>query len=396
MKSTAFLLIGILLGWVLHSVYVINENSQAVTIADTQQVEPTDPLPQLGQIPTSVSVTPEDATQTIDSQLVQKPETSPESINPFKLALAQNDFPAALNFCLAFPPNSESRCYQQLLSYTEQSHFTEIEKKNFYREWLDSAPDDLEIGERLIALDIGDLAFVQAAERIALLKSYQTEETAFHRISKLVQTLARASIVRLTLQKEFSTLEPLLTTLINIEPDRPSWRYALAQTYEALEQYENAVDMLSYILFDTTYGDRATALYEELSAKINISAYAEIPLIKSRGQYFVRVLINDHYTAKLLLDTGASITTVKLSTLNQIGNLASRGTISLNTAGGKIDANVILLNAMSVGGHRLTNFRVAGVAMTGLDFDGLLGTDFLDKFRFVIHQKRNVLYLNPK
>ena len=164
-----------------------------------------------------------------------------------------------------------------------------------------------------------------------------------------------------------------------------------------LQQYNEAINSLTYILFDSDYGERSTLLYEEIKKNLNLSNYSEVPLRKVGLQFLVTVIVNNQHELKLVLDTGASITTIKTATLKQIGLAStSKRIVTLNTAGGQIQSSLIALDSFEVSGQKVQGLDIASIELKDGRIDGLLGMNFLDHFRFIIDQNQRKLYLERK
>lgn len=126
-----------------------------------------------------------------------------------------------------------------------------------------------------------------------------------------------------------------------------------------------------------------------------------IPIEYRDGHIFVEVTINGIRKLRLMLDSGASSnlfsrTAVDSLDLPVVGQVAGKG------IGGYSQVNLVKSDSIEVGG--LTLFRqVAGVtdlsSLQGiLNFDGLLGQDFLSRFPVLVdyHDQRIVVYNQDK
>ncbi len=114
------------------------------------------------------------------------------------------------------------------------------------------------------------------------------------------------------------------------------------------------------------------------------------------GLIVVAIEIDDKYELKMVLDTGATNTTIDSNALYLLGHdlRDSIGTVQIETANGIIDTELFELNSFaSIGITRkpfqiqVYDFLAHGIFS---DYDGLLGLDFLDGFKFCIDTKNNI------
>ena len=117
------------------------------------------------------------------------------------------------------------------------------------------------------------------------------------------------------------------------------------------------------------------------------------------GLIVVAIEIDDKYELKMVPDTGATNTTIDSNALYLLGHdlKDSIGTVQIETANGIIDTELFELNSFaSIGITRkpfqiqVYDFLAHGIFS---DYDGLLGLDFLDGFKFCIDTKNNIITL---
>jgi hypothetical protein len=115
------------------------------------------------------------------------------------------------------------------------------------------------------------------------------------------------------------------------------------------------------------------------------------------GIIVVNVLLDDRHIFKMVLDTGASHTTIDTSALYMagynVGNHAETSTIE--TANGIVEVNVIEVGSLTALGHterhlplQTYDFLAHGILS---DYDGLLGLDFFEGAIFRIDMINNTV-----
>ena len=122
----------------------------------------------------------------------------------------------------------------------------------------------------------------------------------------------------------------------------------------------------------------------------------QIALVSRGNQYWADLEIEDNVVT-LLIDTGASMTTLSrqaFQALPNTNNFDLMGQRMFNTANGITKGNIYRVDRLALGRFTLNNAQIAV-----LDFkmpegvDGLLGMNVLQHFRFHIDQGQQVLYL---
>jgi clan AA aspartic protease (TIGR02281 family) len=122
----------------------------------------------------------------------------------------------------------------------------------------------------------------------------------------------------------------------------------------------------------------------------------DIPLSGDRKHLIVDGTLNGIVTGPMLVDTGASYCVLTRGTARKLG-LATRahGTIPVATANGQVDADFVELTAVE-----LRDARLAGVDAVVMDaveppLIGIIGLNFLTRFRFSVDLAEGTLRLEP-
>jgi predicted aspartyl protease len=145
------------------------------------------------------------------------------------------------------------------------------------------------------------------------------------------------------------------------------------------------------------YPERAAAPAESLSAAgVEASRVTRIPFTPGKP-IMVSAKINGEGSAKLMLDTGASVTVINPRVLAGMG-IGSREALrgSVKSATGTADVLFVPVQSIEVGGARSGPLRVAAHDVELGQGDGLLGRDFLDQFKVSIDSTAGVVTISPK
>jgi clan AA aspartic protease (TIGR02281 family) len=123
-----------------------------------------------------------------------------------------------------------------------------------------------------------------------------------------------------------------------------------------------------------------------------------VPIQKKGEVVIVPAILNEKSTALFIVDTGASYTMLSPATATALGiDLENRQTVALQTANGRIQAPLVSLETIDVGGLQIKNVTAAvhDVFPDGT-ISGLLGLNFLRHFRLDIDTQNGLLTLERR
>ncbi len=124
------------------------------------------------------------------------------------------------------------------------------------------------------------------------------------------------------------------------------------------------------------------------------STHHDIPLTGNGRHLIVQARLNSTVSGPMLVDTGASYCVVNPAIARQLElqPIGLRG-VSVATANGAVDADLVELDSVQLEGARLA--RVRAVVMDAVEppLIGVLGLSFLTQFRFSVDQPGGVLRL---
>ena len=118
------------------------------------------------------------------------------------------------------------------------------------------------------------------------------------------------------------------------------------------------------------------------------------------GLILVNIEIDDRYELKMILDTGATNTTIDSNALYLLGyDLKDNiGTVEIETANGIIETEVFEVSVFSSLGLTKEKFQVQvyDFLAHGIysDYNGLLGIDFLEGIKFCIDTRENTISIS--
>ena len=143
---------------------------------------------------------------------------------------------------------------------------------------------------------------------------------------------------------------------------------------------------------------RETPMSPEASKPISFDK-ASVPFQKRGTVVIIPATINEKAAAKLVVDTGASYTMISQATAKELEiDLEKKlPTIPFQTANGIIQAPLVTLSSIDVGGLQVKDLTAAvHDAFPDPGISGLLGLNFLSNFRMDIDTQNGVLHLEKK
>jgi len=287
------------------------------------------------------------------------------------------------------------------------------------RLYLSSAPvfDGIEILDLLSQVSI-DLKDWQTALD-ALLKSSLLETRPDVLDIKLTNLTFIASQLKdqfLDLSKVTSIKEvrKLYQSLSDAHPTYAQFQFELSLTYLETGDLVNAKQLLYPIQYDLNIGNAVRAHLEEIKeyeASITKKEVEKLPsttnqdikikLIRVGNSFLVDVLFNGT-KVRLLLDTGASITSLTPQTITRLRLTSTRDVIKLSTANGVTNAEIYLAKKVTLGKITINRLNVAEINLgNSKQFQGLLGTDLLNEiggknYSYLIDNESNTLIFRKK
>ncbi len=177
----------------------------------------------------------------------------------------------------------------------------------------------------------------------------------------------------------------------------------LAQVYRQQGELQKALDALAFLPYDEQFtkqvSDMQLSLKDALTeAELNKEG---IPLIRSGSQFLVEVQI-DQVNLVLLIDTGASYTSLSQNAIARLGDETNALSdelkkIKVNTANGTTVAGVFSVSSFMLADRIVKDLSVLEVNMgEHTRSDGLLGMNFLGQYHFNIDQDNALLFLENK
>ena len=290
---------------------------------------------------------------------------------------------------------------EMLISSSSQSQFTELTEL-----YLSVFYDDIDVLLSLAKFNRSTGFLAEAAAILHLVKSYAYTNRDKITVEATIDDFISQVHTDLVSADDLFGLANIYQQMHRLNLLTPMHRLRQAQLSIQTGSMASAREILADLIQEPSVSAEAEQIMlnhqQELSlGKGNKMAmkngYSDQIVLARRGnQYLADLEIQDTKVA-LLIDTGASMTTLSQQAFQTLSNNHTfdlLGQRIFNTANGIAKGNIYQVDSLTLG-----RFTLAGIQIAVLDFsmpdgvDGLLGMNILANFRFHIDQKAQMLYL---
>lgn len=253
---------------------------------------------------------------------------------------------------------------------------------------------------------------------VAIIHYYELKErdlpkAQMDEVEKFIELHSSRTIQRFSGDANWGLLSAFLEPLMQVDPTNRNYIMPLAKAYGMEQQFSLMEDTLAALPFDDS---RATRLRESMyspedtpPAVPQIMLEPDLPnyqqtrkgtavrLSRENNKLMARARVENR-PLHLLVDTGASVTALKLSLQSKIARKGEYlGIFTVQTAGGAIASPMYRVDDFYLGQHNLSNVAVMLLEDENLgDNDGLLGMNILSKFNFVASRSSDDVFLVEK
>ncbi len=156
------------------------------------------------------------------------------------------------------------------------------------------------------------------------------------------------------------------------------------------------------MFYSRTYPDkmqkRANRLVDSISRLKGRESKIVLSFSPGSNHIPVTARVNDRVEFAFLVDTGASLVSIPLSLVNDLGLVINKNTPrrTVDTAGGKKEAWLVRLDSLELGGWLVEDVDALVVDIAEERDFGLLGMNFLSRFQMEVDSDEGVLILTPQ
>ncbi len=400
MRSAGLLIIGVAVGWWLHDL-TDQGSPHAVDRAFEPPMSPTinAPVPDAGTIPVA-SATPE----------VPEPAAALDTAR-FQSLLEQGAFERSINYyedALQQGNNAQSRLKPALEDYLG-ARASDCEDENFVdlvNVWLEAYYADIPVLLLLAEHQRLCSSSEEAARTLQIASTYAIQPGQRESVDAAVARLMAATDEQLSRRQDWITLLGFYEFLDIIDLETQASQFRRASLYAQIGEVRRSRDLMLALRENDDGRDAAltAALNRQLAENkpapvVEESPFFEIALARRGNHYLVPAVINDEDPLDLIIDTGASVTTLSQASFERVDGADVRylGTRLFNTPNGITRGKLYRAASIQLGEARMSDLEIAVLEFESADgFDGLLGMNVLRNYRFEIDQDRDVLRMSPR
>ncbi|VAW58348.1 hypothetical protein MNBD_GAMMA08-1466 [hydrothermal vent metagenome] len=336
--------------------------------------------------------------------------------------LKQHKFEAVIALFDALQQNNKRQQLEQtreiILRFTHKliAQKDYISAKKLLNDFLVSS--NRHVATRMLLAEVHKrLADYQSAiDTLYIAKGHAIELDDINAINKNLRLLVTKQAHLFKQEIKYRELRILYEKLTEQEADYAPYFIGLAEAQDMLGDFDAARNSLQIILNHPEVGSLASAMLAELQARqpqpsrlttdetapdklveTETEPASSVSLFKQGNHYLLDAEPSNGETIRLLIDTGASLTTMTLDALRK-NNIQYKDTGEVrrfSTANGFVDAPIYQLDYLTIGKWRVNDIRIAALDLQGQGgTQGLLGMNFLQHFRFFIDQQNSLLYLS--
>ncbi len=183
---------------------------------------------------------------------------------------------------------------------------------------------------------------------------------------------------------------------VDLAPRDLQRRWYLAETYRQLGESTAAAHEYRLILQQAPQDPAASAARRALAALDEPAlTRAEVPVQRAGTAILLQARVNGQSIGAFFLDTGATFLTISRAAAERLGISGTGDSVRLLTASGVVQAPLVLLDEVDVGGALAHNVPavIHDLPNAPASVIGLLGLSFLERFRVNLDLSAGLLIL---
>lgn len=223
-------------------------------------------------------------------------------------------------------------------------------------------------------------------------------------IQQELQKFIKKIITFHTSDKQWSKALDFYGTLNELAVSDDTHRFNEALLYQELGKIDEARLRFLHLRDNPSYTTRIDAILASLNGntKDNTTANASweenLALQRFHQHFLIKTKINNRAELNLLIDTGATITSISRHAFKKLSRKISMQfveTQNFNTAGGVASGDIYQVESLKMGQYIISPIQIVVMDISNNEhIDGLLGMNVLRNFQFQLDQNKAILRLN--
>jgi clan AA aspartic protease (TIGR02281 family) len=210
-------------------------------------------------------------------------------------------------------------------------------------------------------------------------------------VNTRLNTLTQNELHRLTEQQNWHVIIEQTQIWLDYKSDNAQFIYSLAYAHYQQGDLISALATLEQMPSQHSLKNQVQTLQAMINKAQSQDDY--IALTPYGAHYLISTEINNNLSTELMIDTGASVTSLPSNIINQISpQPLYLGDVTVNTANGQLVVKRYQVESFKVGSQIIYDFDVLSIADS--HGQGLLGMNFLSRFKFNINQQTDELELS--
>lgn len=197
---------------------------------------------------------------------------------------------------------------------------------------------------------------------------------------------------------DFGNARPVFTRAKDRFPDDPEIHLLGVETALAGGNWEEAQRLLETKDYPGSLADRARVLSARIDKQREEENQIVVRFSPGSTQIPVSAVINGALDQAFMIDTGASMVTIPYATAETLGIEigADNPRRVISTVGGRKSAHEVRIASIELGDWVVYDIQALIVDIPDKPGLGLLGLNYLNRFRVEINQERGIISLNPR
>ena len=311
--------------------------------------------------------------------------------------------------------------YRESLNEYQEAQKTQSAEADLHREWILTQAERLvnekdrrgsDLLDRFLDIDasdpramflkaraaLSDERFIEALDTTMELRQLAQTEVPAEQIDRLLNEIVSQYAAKLKGLEQFNELIDLYRRMTQAVPENLGYYYKLGDAFYQVSRYFDAAAALDFSLYDAIWGEPSRNLLQKIQQYLALEDGEQLSLESKDGHFYVVARVEYIPGVRFLIDTGASISSLRPGVAERIGVEFDEDETSLvQGINSSFNAPRTTIKSLAIGEVEVEDLDINIIELSdSIEADGLLGMNFLGQFRFFIDQDRELLFLGNR